>query len=150
MNVIPFRPSQGGPRNWRQSEIDKIVSAAKRLLTTDNGSGWAVGLTEAGDPQLYLFGPAPKFDCVLMVTRLGNRYILEDGRGQVLFEHRDLEAIAARIGIAVRFRSKARLIGQLLLAGYAVRTTIEERIEPVLAEPLELVTHLAPQFAALA
>jgi hypothetical protein len=30
------------------------------------------------------------------------------------------------------------------------RQAIEERIEPILAEPVEIATHIAPQFAALA
>jgi len=150
MNVIPFRPSQSGPGPWQQTEINKIVFAARRLLASGEGSGWDVGLTEAGDPQFYLIGPAPSCDCVLMVTRLGNRYVLEDGCGQVLFEHHDLDIVVTRIGLALRFRKRARFIGRLLVAGYAIRATFEEKVEPLLAEPVELVTHLAPQLAALA
>ncbi len=150
MNVIPFRPSQSGPRHWQQTEINKVVAAAKRLLTCGEGSGWEVGLTEAGDPQLYLVGPAPRCDCVLMVTRLGHRYVLEDGSGEIIFEHHDLDLVASRIGAALRFRNKAKFIGRLLVAVYAVRATFEEKVEPLLAEPVELVTHVAPQLAALA
>ena len=31
-----------------------------------------------------------------------------------------------------------------------LRQTIEEKIEPMMAEPLEIATHIAPQLAALA
>ena len=39
-------------------------------------SGWELGETERGDPQLYLLGPAPEHDCILSISRLGRLYIL--------------------------------------------------------------------------
>jgi hypothetical protein len=42
------------------------------------------------------------------------------------------------------------IAAKMMLIWATLRQTIEEKIEPMLAEPMELATHLAPQLAALA
>ena len=37
------------------------------------------GTTEHGDPQVYLIGPPPDYDCILSISRLGRLYVIEDG-----------------------------------------------------------------------
>jgi hypothetical protein len=150
MNVLTFPRSIGDSRDWRQVELRGIVAGAGIVLSSGESSGWEVGVTEAGDPQFYLLGPTSRHDCLLTVTRLGCRYVLEDGLGKVLFEHTNLDVFTERMRIALRFRNKSRFMGQLLLAVCAIRTAFEERVEPVLVEPMEVLTHLTPQLTAFA
>ena len=53
-----------------------------------------MGMTEVGDPQFYLLGRPPHDECILCISRLGRLYVLEDGHGQVLFEHNSLLVLA--------------------------------------------------------
>ncbi len=58
-------------------------------------------MTEKGDAQFYLLGPLPDQACELCVSRIGGRYILEDGSGRLLFEHRNLDLVALHARAAV-------------------------------------------------
>lgn len=149
MNVIrfplPSEPAQG----WQSAEIVKLTNACAASVPSGEISGWEVGKTECGDPQLYLLGPAPDHDCVLSISRLGRLYILEDGKGQVLFEDSDIVHLAEQTCRELRKR-RAEVVAQLAICWCAVREFFEEKIEPVLAEPLEFINHIAPPFAALA
>jgi hypothetical protein len=114
---------------------------------TGTNNGFAVGSTEAGDPQLYVLGPPPDYECVLCITRIGNLYILEDGGGHIVLEHADLAQVAAQIPSAVS-RRKAAIAAKLTLLWAAVRQQVEQKLEPMLAEPIEFATHFAPHLAA--
>ena len=76
-------------------------------------------------------------------------YILEDGKGQVLFENHNIMLLAEQTYRALR-KGKAEIIARLTLCWCAVREFFEEKIEPVVVEPLEVMTHFAPHFAVLA
>jgi hypothetical protein len=117
-------------------------------LTAGDIGGWDTGQTELGDPQLYLLGPAPDHDCVLCISRLGGRYILEDGQGRVLFEHDAIMPIADQVHAALA-RKRPAMVARLVAGWVAVKAAFEERVEPILAEPIELFTHVGPQLAAL-
>jgi hypothetical protein len=108
-----------------------------------------VGTTEYGDPQLYLLGPAPDHDCILSISRLGRLYVLEDGKGQVVFENDNIMLMAEQTCGALRKR-KTEIVARLTVCWCAVRDFFEEKVEPVLAEPMEVITHFAPHLAALA
>ena len=101
-----------------------------------------------GDPQLYLLGPAPDFSCILTVSRLGSLYVLEDGEGRILFENRNIAMVIHQVRAALSRRNVVLAKAAALWA--TLRQTIEEKIEPMMAEPLEITTHIAPQLAALA
>ena len=47
-------------------------------------------------------------------------------------------------------RKKAAIAARIAVTWCAVREFFEEKVEPVLAEPVEVLTHFAPQLAALA
>jgi len=79
MNVIAFQPRMlqlDGP--WRTGELNAMVETLMPEATRPGGLGWDVGLTEIGDPQFYLLGP-PQDECLLCISRIGRRYVLEDG-----------------------------------------------------------------------
>ena len=90
MTVLDFTPPKKLPAGWQFAEVQKLISGSAGSLARGEASGWELGKTEAGDPQLYLLGPAPDYDCLLCVSRLGGLYVLEDGNGRILFEHRNL------------------------------------------------------------
>ena len=111
-------------------------------------SGWDVGETECGDPQLYVARPGPEHDCILSISRLGRLYVLEDGNGQVIFEDGNLVTLAEQASAALR-KKKHAILAQIAVAWCAAREFFEEKVEPMLAEPVEVLTHFAPQLAAL-
>ena len=150
MNVVRFPQTQSTPaQGWQTAELSKLTNACAASIPSGDLSGWEVGETECGDPQLYVLGPAPDHDCILSISRLGRLYVLEDGKGQILFEHDNITQLAEQTCSALRKR-RMELMARLTICWCAVREFFEEKVEPVLAEPMELVSHFAPQLAALA
>jgi hypothetical protein len=149
MNVVKFpRMLQPLPQGWQSGELTRLTNACLTVPNSDVSS-WEVGTTEHGDPQLYLLGPAPDHDCILCVSRLGRLYVLEDGKGQVLFENDNVLVLAEQTCTVLRKR-KAEIMARLTVCWCAVREFLEEKVEPILAEPIEIITHFAPHFSALA
>lgn len=150
MTVIAFAPRDDhAAAGWRTCELDRFVETFAGELDRGGASGWDTGTTEIGDPQFYLLGPPPEHDCILCVSRLGKLYVLEDGAGHLVFENADFELIA-RQAKALLKAGKARLLAQVLLAWGALRHAFEEKVEPLLVEGEEMLTHVAPQLAAMA
>jgi hypothetical protein len=150
MNVIHFpRVPETLPKGWQANELAKLTNACAASIPSGDVSSWEVGTSEYGDPQLYLLGPAPDHDCILSISRLGRLYVLEDGKGQVLFENDNIMLMAEQTCGALRKR-KTEILARLTVCWCAVRDFFEEKVEPVLAEPMEVITHLAPHLAALA
>ena len=75
--------------------------------------------------------------------------MIEDGAGRVLFEHDNPMLLAEQATAALR-RRKAALVARIAVAWAALREAFEEKTEAMMAEPMELLTHVAPQLAALA
>jgi len=143
MNVVKFPRMQGPlPQGWQSGELTKLTNACMTMPNSDVGS-WEVGTTEQGDPQLYLLGPAPEHECILSISRLGRLYVLEDGKGQVLFENDNIMVLVEQTCIALRKR-KAEIVARLTAGWCAVREFFEEKVEPALAEPIEIIAHFAP------
>jgi hypothetical protein len=148
MTVVKF-PCRTTPQGWQNAELQRLMSACAVHLPTERATGWEYGETECGDPQIYLLGPAPEHDCILSISRLGHLYILEDGNGRVIFEHSNLVLLAEQAAAALRNKKRA-ILAQIAVAWCAMREFYEEKIEPAMAEPMEVVSHFAPQLAALA
>ena len=83
------------------------------------------------------------------MSRIGGRYILEDGAGRLLFEHRSLPLVAMHARSALRITCWS-LVGRIVVVWCTIRDVIHDRIEPLLGESEELLVHLAPQLAAFA
>lgn len=150
MTVVPFpakRQREAG--SWCPVELNQLVASLTPNLECGEASGWEVDVTEAGDPQFYLLGPAPDHDCILCVSRLGSLYVLEDGGGQVMFEHDSLLALAETAKAALR-TGKMRFIARVALIWCGVREACHEKFEAMLGESEELLIHWAPQLAGLA
>jgi len=150
MTVIRFPTHPRTPLgDWDPADREAIATLCAPYLKAGEISGCESGVTECGDPQFYLIGPAPEHDCLLCISRLGRLYLLEDGRGQLLGEHPRMVELVKRARSTLaqkRHFIAVRAIG----AWYAAREFFEEKLEPLLAEPLELLSHVAPQFAAFA
>jgi hypothetical protein len=140
---FPLPPARAIERGWRDAELQRLIGACAVYLPGGQASCWELGETERGDPQLYLLGPAPEQECILSISRLGPLYILEDGNGRVLFEHDNLLLLAEKAATALRNKKRA-ILARIGLAWCAMREFYEEKIEPALAEPVEVISHFAP------
>ena len=145
MSVVAFERKQTSGE-WSEKELSTLVAA----LCTAPGTGreWETGMTEKGDAQFYLLGPLPDQACEVCVSRIGRRYILEDGLGRLLFEHRNLELVALHAKAAVP--STSWLMVRAITLWCAIRNTIHEKVEPLLIEGEELLVQFVPQLAAFA
>ncbi len=147
MNVLQFARRETS-RHWQRTEMNTLLAACGESLDKGTVSGWEIGETECGDPQLYLLGPAPDHECILCVSRLGRLYVLEDGDGRILCEHDAIGQLTEQVGSALQ-RKKGFIVARALAAWLAIKETFEERIEPAMAEPVEVLSHIAPQLVAL-
>ena len=150
MTILAFpRTADRARRGWRAAELQRLTAGCTAWLPQAQASGWEYGETEAGDPQLYLIGPAPDHECILSISRLGRHYVLEDGNGRILFEHDNLVLFAEQVTASLR-STRRSILAQVAVAWCAMREFYEEKVEPALAEPVEVLSHVAPQLAALA
>ena len=145
MSVVAFERKQNGGE-WSEKELSTLVAALR--AAPGSGREWETGMTESGDAQFYLLGPLPDQVCELCVSRIGGRYILEDGSGRLLFEHRNLELLALHAKAAVP--STSWLMVRAITLWCAIRNTIHEKVEPLLVEGEELFVQFVPQLAAFA
>ena len=149
MNVVPFpRRDEEIAGLWQRFEMQRVADACAEPMSRGDVSGWEAGVTEAGDPQLYLLGPPPERECLVCLTRLGRLYVMEDGQGRILFEHDAIGALTEQMRGALR-RKKSAIVARIAMAWIAVRETFEEKVEPAMAEPIEMFSIVAPQFAGL-
>jgi hypothetical protein len=146
MSVLAFERNQGSEA-WSEAELQTLFAALNTALAPDDGRGWETTVTERGDRQFYLLGPLPDQACQLCVSRIDGRYILEDGRGRLLFEHKSLALVALHAKAAIHV-TRWPLVARALLLWCTVRHMIHDKFEPLLAESEEMVIHLAPQLAA--
>ena len=148
MSVLAFerKPSAG---LWSETELNTMVAALNDAIASGNGRGWETGMTEKGDAQFYLLGALPDQACELCVSRIGGRYILEDGSGRLLFEHQSLAVVALHAKAAVR-STRGWLVAHAVLLWCTIRHMIHDKVEPLLTEGEELFVELAPQLAAFA
>jgi hypothetical protein len=150
MTVVKFprRNEQAGD-GWQSAELQQFLSVSANAIAAGEASGWDVSSTENGDPQVFLIGPPPDYECILSISRLGGLYVIEDGAGRVLLEQHSPVRLAEQATAALR-RRKAALVARVAVAWCALREAIEEKTEAMMAEPVEILTHIAPQLAALA
>lgn len=134
---------------WSEEELHTMLAALSAAFLPGSGRGWETGMTEAGDPQFYLLGPLPDQTCKLCVSRIGRRYILEDGAGRLLFEHHSLPLVALHAKAAIGSR-RAVLVARVVLLWCTIRHAIHDEVAPLLIEGEEIFVHLAPQLATLA
>jgi len=147
MSVVAFERKQDSGE-WSEKELSTLVAGLAAAIAPATGREWETGMTEKGDAQFYLLGPLPDQACELCVSRIGGRYILEDGSGRLLFEHRSLERVALHAKAAVP--STSWLMVHAITLWCAIRSSIHEKVESLLVEGEELFVQFVPQLAAFA
>lgn len=147
MSVVEFERRQHTGA-WTEKELDTMRAALQAATAPATGRTWETGVTENGDAQFYLLGPQPEEACELCVSRIGGRYVLEDGSGKLLFEHRNLDLVLLHAKAALS--PSSRLVVRAIIAWCAIRNAIQEKFEPMLIEGEELLVQVAPQLAAFA
>jgi hypothetical protein len=147
MSVVAFERKQN-TGEWSERELSTILAALSAATAPGTGREWETGVTEKGDVQFYLLGPLPDQACELCVSRIGGRYILEDGFGRLLFEHRNLDLVALHAKAAVP--STSWLMVRAITLWCAVRSAFHEKAEPWLVEGEELFVQFVPQLVAFA
>jgi hypothetical protein len=147
MSVVAFERKRNSGE-WSEKELSILVAALGATTAPRTGREWETGMTEKGDAQFYLLGPLPEQACELCVSRIGGRYILEDGSGRLLFEHWNLDLVALHAKAAVP--STSWLMVRAITLWCAVRNTMHEKVDPLLVEGEELFVQLVPQLAAFA
>jgi hypothetical protein len=147
MSVVAFERRQDAAV-WTETELNTILATLHAAIAPATGRSWETGVTESGDVQFYLLGPRPEEACELCLSRIGGRYILEDGSGRLLFEHRNLDLVALHAKAAVA--STPWLMVRAVMLWFAIRNTIQEKFEPILVEGEELLVQVAPQLAVFA
>ena len=147
MSVLAFERKQD-TGEWSEAELGAILAALGSAITPATGRSWETGKTEHGDVQFYLLGARPDQTCELCLSRLDRRYILEDGSGRLLFEHRNLDLVALHAKAAVP--QTHWLMVRAITLWCAVRSTLQEKGEPLLVEGEELAVQIFPQLAAFA
>jgi len=147
MSVLAFERKQD-TGEWSEGELGAIIAALSAAITPATGRSWETGKTEHGDVQFYLLGARPEQACELCLSRLDGRYILEDGSGRLLFEHRNLDLVALHAKAAVP--RTHWLMVRVIALWCAVRSAFHEKVEPLLVEGEELAVQIVPQLAAFA
>jgi hypothetical protein len=147
MSVVAFERKQDSGE-WSEKELNTLVAALGAAMAPGTGREWETGTTEKGDVQFYLLGSLPEQACELCVSRIDGRYILEDGWGRLLFEHRNLDLVALHAKAAVP--STSWLMVRAVTLWCAIRNTMHEKVDPLLVEGEELVVQFVPQLAAFA
>jgi hypothetical protein len=148
MSVVEFPVDWARRHGWTAAELTQVIAGVARSVEAGEATGWEVGVTEAGDPQFYLIGPPPDYDCILCVSRLGALYVVEDGNGRILCEDDRLRALTEAVGSFLRAR-KAAVVARVALIWYAAREIFEEKVDAMLGESEDLLVHFGPQLAML-
>ena len=154
MRVIAFQPRPDGEAHgWTAAEGRQLDAFFAACNGQGEVSDRVIQATEHGDPQFFILGPAPDCACLLSISRVAGRYVIENGDGVLLGEAASLPALmpfAARVRLG---RRATGLAARLVLVWVAFRGFVEEKTEPLigeLAEVTELFSTIAPQFAAFA
>ncbi|NOJ44257.1 hypothetical protein [Bradyrhizobium australiense] len=145
--MVAFERKQNNGE-WSEKELSTLLAALGAAIAPGTGRTWETGMTEKGDPQFYLLGPLPDQASELCVSRIAGRYILEDGSGRLLFEHRNLDLVGLHAKAAIP--STSWLMVRAITLWCAVRNTIHEKVEPLLVEGEELLVQFVPQLSAFA
>jgi len=149
MNVVKFpRVTTRAADGWQSAELQQFLAVSANAIAAGEASGWEVDVTENADPQVFLLGPPPDYDCILCISRLGRLYVIEDGTGRVLFEQDNPMLLAEQATAALR-RHKATIVARVTVAWCALREAFEEKTEAMMAEPMELLSHIAPPLGVL-
>ena len=140
MRVISSaRPVPRAQHGWTVHELEELMrlyARAGRKVT------WATAVTDRDDPQFFLLGPEPEAECLVAISRIAGRYVLEDGAARILCESRDLCEIVKQAQLSLASRSKPTLLMRMLLPCGAARAFFDEKVEPLIPDSVEVFLRL--------
>ena len=150
MNVVKFPRVQPQAAAGLAERRDQQILAACAGSIRPASQGWEVGATEHGDPQLYLLGPPPELRLhpVHLARSAGSMCSRTARPRAVRARQSDAAGRAGDCGAAPPQGEPS--LARVAVAWARLREAFEEKVEPMLAEPMEVLTHVAPQLAALA
>lgn len=143
MRVVSSAPTPRRPQHgWSSNELEQLMRlyashACRRKVS------WATAMTEPGDPQFFLIGPEPEADCLLAVSRLDGRYVLEDGEAHPLCEGEVLSEVVQEAQRTLPPRFKPSLVARVLMPLACIRAVLDEKIEPLIPDSMELLLPIA-------
>lgn len=149
MTIVALTSRSQELRGWQQVELQQLIGVFAAFSAAGSAREWATGTTELSDPQFFILGDDPEHDCLLAVARVGRVYVLEDGAGAVLAENTQLAPVAEKAIALARRPSLAALYARIGVLWCVLRSAVEEKVELLMAEPMELLTHVAPQLVAI-
>lgn len=146
-NVIAFRcPPQS--HCWSQAELWDMTALCATNTRHRGATFWSTGKTEKDDPQFYLLDADE--DCLLCLTRIDRRYVLEDGFGGVVAESADLKTVIEQgRRMVARPQGISAFVMRSLFVVCTCRAILDQKIELMMAETGEQLARFAPQLAAL-
>jgi hypothetical protein len=131
-----------GRHGWTTDEFEELMRLYSSQACRRNVS-WSTAMTEPGDPQFFLIGPEPEADCVLAISRLRGKYVLEDGEARPLCEGRVLSDVVQEAQRMLPRRFKPSLVARLLVPLACIRAFIDEKIEPLVPDSIEVLLPIA-------
>src|SRR5947209_7231577 len=118
---LPPRADRG---RWSTAEFAELTRLFGTCLKRCAGAAtFETGETDTGDPQFYVVGAGPDLPCIAFASRIGEddgtvRYVVQDGRGEVVGEG---ETVAAAVDMAVSMLTPRS--GPRRIMPYLVRST---------------------------
>ena len=143
MRVISTVPKVSrGRHGWMVGELEALM----RLYASQSGRRrlvWATAVTELDDPQFFLMDAGGDADCLVAVSRVGGTYVLEDGEGWLLCESCDLAEVVDKAQATLATRHRPRLVAKLVLSIGAIKTFVDEKVEPLVPDYIEAMLPIA-------
>jgi hypothetical protein len=141
VRVVSSATLSHGQHGWSVHELEELMrlyaaNAGRRKVT------WATAMTELDDPQFFLIGPEPEAECLVAISRVGGRYVLENGVGHVVCESRDLPEVVKQAQLGLASRGKPSLVIRMLLPFGAARAIFDEKVEPLIPDSVEVFLRL--------
>lgn len=140
--VSTARSLDRGQHGWTADELAELM----RLYSSQScrrGVSWATAVTELGDPQFFLVGPEPEADCVLAISRLNGRYVLEDGEAHPVCDGAALADVVKEAQRMLPRRFKPSLVARALVPFACIKAFVDEKLEPLVPDSIEVLLPIA-------
>jgi hypothetical protein len=134
---------------WNDEEMAALRRLTRLLSRRRGAEASHFGETEAGEPQFYVLGPAPDEACIACVSRVGSRYVLDDGRGRLLADEGDIGDLVKRAFEAYPAPRRVPLATRAFLVVCAWRAFVDQKMA-ALEESLEMLSRIVPHISVFA
>jgi hypothetical protein len=140
---------RGTRHGWNDEEIAALRRLSRLLSRRRGAEASHLSETETGEPQFYVLGPRPDEACLACVSRVGSRYVLDDGSGRLLADEADIADLVKRAFEAYPVPRTIPFATRAFLVVCAWRAFVDQKMAS-LEESLEMLSRIAPHISALA